>query len=156
MKVINEQLLNETTAKAKTSPRYRINHNFHEDLGDPINRFLNAMEPETYVRPHRHLSPAKDEIFLILRGKVVLFVFDEIGNITENLILAPSEGIYGAELKAGTWHSILVLEEGTVIYEIKQGPFAPLLPEDMAPWSPDGNDLIAVNEYMEKLRNTLI
>ena len=70
MKIINEQLLDETQAKALQSPRLRMNYNFHERLDDPINRLLNAMEPGTYLRPHRHLNPAKDEIFLLLRGKV--------------------------------------------------------------------------------------
>ena len=123
MKIINEQLLDETQAKALQSPRLRMNYNFHERLDDPINRLLNAMEPGTYLRPHRHLNPAKDEIFLLLRGKVAVFLFDEEGNITEKTILNPKEGAYGAEIKAGTWHGLLVLESGSVIYEIKQGPF---------------------------------
>ena len=121
MKIINEQLLDETQAKALQSPRLRMNYNFHERLDDPINRLLNAMEPGTYLRPHRHLNPAKDEIFLLLRGKVAVFLFDEEGNITEKTILNPKEGAYGAEIKAGTWHGLLVLESGSVIYEIKQG-----------------------------------
>ena len=52
MKIINEQLLDETQAKALQSPRLRMNYNFHERLDDPINRLLNAMEPGTYLRPH--------------------------------------------------------------------------------------------------------
>ena len=113
MKIINEQLLDETQAKALQSPRLRMNYNFHERLDDPINRLLNAMEPGTYLRPHRHLNPAKDEIFLLLRGKVAVFLFDEEGNITEKTILNPKEGAYGAEIKAGTWHGLLVLESGS-------------------------------------------
>ena len=107
MKIINEQLLDETQAKALQSPRLRMNYNFHEKLDDPINRLLNAMEPGTYLRPHRHLNPAKDEIFLLLRGKVAVFLFDEEGNITEKTILNPKEGAYGAEIKGygtGFWY----------------------------------------------------
>ena len=59
MKIINEQLLDETQAKALQSPRLRMNYNFHERLDDPINRLLNAMEPGTYLRPHRHLNPIR-------------------------------------------------------------------------------------------------
>ena len=101
MKIINEQLLDETQAKALQSPRLRMNYNFHERLDDPINRLLNAMEPGTYLRPHRHLNPAKDEIFLLLRGKVAVFLFDEEGNITEKTILNPKEGAYVAEIVRG-------------------------------------------------------
>lgn len=59
MKIINEALLDETTGRAKQSPRLRMNYNFHEHLDDPVNRLLNALEPGTYLRPHRHLNPKK-------------------------------------------------------------------------------------------------
>jgi len=152
MKIIDKELLDKTTARAKESPRLRINYNFHEELDDPINRLLNAMEPATYVRPHRHLYPAKEEIFFLLRGKAVLFIFDDKGNITDTLSLDPLNGSYGAELTAGTWHSLLVLESGTVLYEIKPGPFTPLQPEDLAPWSPAAEDTAAVEKYMQYLQ----
>ncbi len=155
MKIINEQLLDETQAKASRSPRLRMNHNFHERLDEPINRLLHAMEPGTYLRPHRHLNPAKDEIFLLLRGKVAVFLFDEEGNVAERTILDPREGVYGAEIEAGTWHGLLVLESGSVIYEIKQGPFAPLAPENLAPWSPGAEDTEGVARYLEWLRRSL-
>lgn len=107
MKIINEALLNETTGRAKQSPRLRMNYNFHERLDDPVNRLLNALEPGTYLRPHRHLNPKKDEIFLLLRGRIAVFLFDNKGEITQTQILDPKEGVYGAEIKAGTWHGLL-------------------------------------------------
>lgn len=156
MKLITEQLLDETTAKAKVNPRLRMNYNFHEDLDDPVNRLLNAMEPGTYLRPHRHLNPDKDEVFLLLRGKAAVFIFDESGNVTETITLCPTEGVYGAEIKAGVWHGMLVLESGSVVYEVKKGPFAPLSPENLAPWSPAAEDKEAVDLYINKLESLLI
>lgn len=151
MILINEALLNETTERAKQSPRLRMNHNFHERLDDPVNRMLNALEPGTYLRPHRHLDPDKDEIFLLLRGRVAVFLFDDDGNVSRIQILDPKEGVYGAEIKAGTWHSLLVLESGSVIYEIKEGPFVPLSADNFAPWSPAPEETEAVRIYMELL-----
>lgn len=151
MKLINEALLNETTALAKQSPRLRMNYNFHEQLDDPINRLLNAMEPGTYLRPHRHLNPDKDEVFLLLRGKVAVFLFDDKGNITAKQILDPKNGNYGAEIKAGVWHGLLVLESESVIYEVKQGPFAPLSADNLAPWSPEADDVAGVQQYIDWL-----
>ena len=137
MKIINKQLLDETSERAKQSPRLRMNYNFHEQLDDPVNRLLNAMEPDTYIRPHRHLNPDND------------------GNITEKLLLDPLAGSYGAEIKPGIWHSLLVLESGTVIYEVKPGPFAPLHPENMAPWSPEPDDEKGIDEYLTYLTSNL-
>jgi cupin fold WbuC family metalloprotein len=155
MKIINEPLLDEVTAKAKKAPRLRMNHNFHEDLNDPLNRLLNAMEPDTYLRPHRHCNPDKNEIFVLLRGKVAVFLFDEEGNITETVILDPLKGCYGGEIPAGIWHGLLVLESGSVIYEVKQGPYAPLTPENMAPWSPEAGDAEGAGKYLKKLNEQL-
>ena len=155
MKIINEQLLDDTSEKAKQSPRLRMNYNFHDQLEDPLNRLINAMEPGTYLRPHRHLNPDKDESFLILRGRIALFLFDNEGNITEQLILDTKKGVYGADVKAGVWHGLVVLEPETVLYEAKNGPFAPLSPDNFAPWSPEPDDKEAVDRYICSLITTL-
>ncbi|MDR0796942.1 MAG: WbuC family cupin fold metalloprotein [Tannerella sp.] len=152
MKIIDRQLLDATTARAKVSPRLRMNYDFHESLDDPVNRLLNAMEPDTYVRPHRHCNPDKNEIFLLLRGKIAVFLFDDDGYITDTFVFDPLNGNYGGEIKAGIWHGLLVLESGSVIYEIKEGPFVPLTPENMAPWSPSAEDTEEVQSYLEQLK----
>lgn len=151
MQIINDQLLDATREKALRSPRLRMNHNFHEKLDDPVNRLINAMEPGSYLRPHRHLTPQKDETFLLLRGKVALFLFDDNGTITEKLLMDPKAGVYGADIQAGIWHTLLVLEPGSVVFESKQGPFAPLAPEDFAPWSPEADDAEGIRKYLEYL-----
>ena len=148
MKLIEKALLDQTCAQAKQAPRLRMNYNFHAQLDDPINRLLNAMEPGTYIRPHRHLNPNKLEIFLLLRGQALLFLFDEEGKITDRVLLDPLQGSYGAEIEAGRWHSLLVLQPDTVLYEMKQGPFAPVTAENQAPWSPDSSDQEGVKRFL--------
>jgi Thermophilic glucose-6-phosphate isomerase and related metalloenzymes len=155
MKVIDKQLLDETTELAKKSPRLRMNYNFHESLDEPINRLLNALEPDTYLHPHRHCNPDKNEIFLLLRGKIALFLFDDEGRITDIRLLNPLDGCYGCEIPPGIWHGLLVLESGSVIYEIKEGPFTPLTPKNMASWAPSADDTKGVGEYLNKLRTFL-
>lgn len=151
MKLITEELLDKVSQEAKESPRLRMNYNFHESPDAPVQRMLNALEPDTYLPPHRHKNPDREEMYLVLRGRLITFFFDDEGNITERIELNPAEGRYGIEIPPGTWHSIVVLEEGTVIYEAKQGPYIPLSKENIAPWAPDGNDTEAVKEYIKKL-----
>ena len=148
--------MDETTERAKQSPRLRMNYNFHESLDDPINRLINALEPDTYLRPHRHCNPDREEIFLLLRGKVAVFLFDDDGRITDTLMLDPKNGCYGAEIQPGIWHGLLVLESGSVVYEIKKGPFAPLTPDNMASWAPSADDAKGVGEYLGKLKLVVI
>ena len=49
MTIIDEDLLNQVSEQAKTSPRLRMNYNFHQSLDDKCHRFLNAVEPGTEV-----------------------------------------------------------------------------------------------------------
>lgn len=155
MILIDKKLLDETTLRAKQSPRLRMNYNFHRTTDDPVNRLLNAMEPGTYLRPHRHTNPDKNEVFLLLRGKAALFLFDGEGNVTQKVILDPSAGTYGGEIPPGVWHTLLVMESGSVVYEVKQGPFSPLSPENMAPWSPPVEDAAEAAKYMAHLASYL-
>jgi cupin fold WbuC family metalloprotein len=152
MILINEQLLDQTTGKARLSPRGRANYNFHQQLDDPVNRLINALELDTYVRPHNHKNPDKNEIFLLLRGKVAIFTFDGNGNITTAAILDPKNGVYGGEIPPDTWHGLLVLQSGSVIYEVKEGPFTPISPENFAPFAPDPNDDQKVKAYLNYLK----
>lgn len=147
MKLITETLLDEVTEQARKSPRLRMNHNFHESMEAPIHRMLNALEPGTYLIPHRH--PDKEETYLVLRGSLIAILFDEEGEVINKVTLNPKMGNYGIEIPAGTWHGIVVLEPGTVIYEIKQGPFSPLTPENLASWAPAPTDREKVDAYMK-------
>lgn len=137
---INKTLLNEQTAKAQASTRLRMNYNFHQDYADPMNRMLNCLEPGTYTRPHKHEDPDKREIFLILRGKLAVLEYDEDGNILECVVLDPLAGNYGVEISAGTWHSVISLEAGTVVYEFKDGPYMPINDKNFAVWAPAEGD----------------
>lgn len=155
MKIIDKKLLDKTTEAAKASPRLRMNYNFHDDTNDLLNRLINAIEPGSYIRPHRHQNPDKEELFTLLRGKAAIFLFDDEGTITDKLILSPDEGVYGAEIAPGIWHTLVVLEPNTVVFELKRGPFAPLSPENLAPWSPPAEDTEAVRNYINTLNQNL-
>lgn len=152
MEYITDALLDDLSAQAAQNARLRMNHNFHRSMDDPIHRMLNALEPGTYIPPHRHLRSAKAESFLVLRGELALFVFDEEGNVSECRVVSPDRGTYGAEIPAGTWHSMLALQPGTVIYEVKPGPYRPIAPEDVAAWAPSAADAQAVSLYLESLQ----
>ena len=71
---------------------------------------------------------------IVLRGSLLAFFYDDAGNVTDKVCLNPSEGKYGLEIPSNTWHSIIALESGTVIFEIKKGPYQPLPSEDLASW----------------------
>lgn len=156
MKIIDTNLLDSLTEQARNTPRLRINHNFHDSLDDPINRLLNAVEPGTYVAPHRHINPDIDEIFLVLRGKIAMFIFNDDGTVKETFEMSPDSDIKGMELEPGVWHSLVVLESGTILYEIKNGPYTPLSPENIAPWAPKNGNQKEIDKYINHLLEIFI
>lgn len=139
MKTISAALLDEISHKATQSPRKRQNFNFHDSLGDPLQRLLNAMEPGTYVQPHKHEKPDKREFFIILKGKAVVIIFDNLGGIKNHTILSPETQEFGIEIPARTWHTIIILEEQTVLFEVKDGPYEQISDKNFATWAPKEN-----------------
>ena len=152
MQIVSHELLNEVTQKAKVSLRRRMNHNFHDDLADPINRMLNAFEPGTYIQPHKHENPDKREVFILLRGSLVVVFFDNLGNATDFVLLNRDKGSYAVEIPAGVWHSLFALESGSVVYEVKDGPYLPMNDKNFASWAPKEGDS-GCEEYLKNLTN---
>lgn len=150
MILIDLPLLDRLSAEAMTSPRRRKNYNFHEHLSDPINRMLNALEPDSYVQPHKHENPDKREIFIVLRGSFALFYFDDEGKVTEHAIISRDAACFGVEVEPRRWHSIISLETGSVFYEFKDGPYEAMNDKNMAPWAPREGDA-EVNDYVAAL-----
>jgi cupin fold WbuC family metalloprotein len=147
---INNALIQNTINQAKESPRKRKNYNFHKTLDANLQRMLNALEPGTFVQPHKHEDPDKVESFLILTGKMLVIEFDDYGSIVEFTVLSSASGNFGVEIPPKVWHCILPLESGTVVYEVKDGPYSPIDDKDFAPWAPkEGN--FGCEEYYKSL-----
>ena len=140
---IDLSLLNQVSEQAATSTRTRMNYNFHQ-LEDRVQRFLNAIEPGSYVQPHRHKEPLRDESFVILRGRGSVFIFDDQGNIQDCIILNSEAGSLGIDIPGGVFHSILSLEKGSVFFEVKPGPYIPIADKDFASWAPKENTAEAI------------
>ena len=134
---IENTLLEELIAKAKTSPRRRQHHNLHKSYGEYLQRFLNAVEPGSYIRPHRHLSAGKTEIFVPLKGRFLVLIFNEKGDVIDHEMLVPSASPYLVEIAPETYHTVCSLETGSVAFEIKDGPFDPAAAKDFATWAPE-------------------
>jgi len=151
MKVITSDLVAQLSAEARQNPRLRKNYNFHPSDESRCHRLLNAIEPGSYIRPHRHLDPEKDEAFILLSGKLGIVVFSDDGGIAEQTLLSHDGGNLAADISHGVYHTALALETGTVIYETKAGPFRQLNENENALWAPEGSDPRA-QEYLLRLR----
>jgi cupin fold WbuC family metalloprotein len=120
MKLIDDQLLNGLADEAKISPRLRKNYNFHQSLDDKCHRFLNALEPGTFIPVHHH--PDKAETFVVLKGRVKVSTYNDDGEVLESYILSHEDGRYGVDIPENVWHGLECLEPA-VLLECKAGPF---------------------------------
>lgn len=146
---IDQTLLDAVTAEARQATRLRRNRNLHA-APDLVQRFLNALQPGTYVRPHRHCrtDPGTGfECFLVLQGALGLLVLDDQGQLLARERLAAAGPLRGIELPEGTFHTLVALEPDTVMFELKQGPYVPVADKDfLASFPLEGTPEAAVQE----------
>lgn len=126
--IINSELLDNISAKAEESPRLRMNFNLHDSLDAKAQRLINVLLPGTVLPVHRHRHTA--ETYILLRGKMFVVFYNDLGAQTERYLLDPTAGNYGVQIPQGQWHGVEVIEPST-IFEVKDGPYTPLQPEDI-------------------------
>ncbi len=138
-------MLDDLGQQARQSPRLRANRTLHTELSDPVQRLAIAREPQTFVRPHRH--PGTWELLSAVRGRFVVLLFDDSGAVTSRTVLGEDCSVL--EFPANTWHGVLSLDSGGVIFEVTHGPYAPLTDADLAPWcgSGEGEEAARVNAW---------
>jgi cupin fold WbuC family metalloprotein len=134
LRVLGEDVIAAALDVARAGPRGRCNHNLHPTLDDPVQRFLNVLQPGSYVRPHRH-ERQRWELFLLLEGEAAAVVFDEAGIITATALLRRG-GTRAVEIAGGAWHTLFALAPDTALFEVKPGPYTPVSDKDFAPWAP--------------------
>jgi len=149
--LITQTLLQEVAAEAAASPRRRKNRNLHAANESPAHRLLNAVEPDSYVQPHCHLDPAKDETIIALRGRFGVVLFEADGRVRSTAVFEPGGASIGVDIPHGTFHSLVALAPGSVFFEAKAGPYVAASAAERAPWAPAEGTPEAVG-YLEIMR----
>ena len=149
--IIDNKLLNRLSLKSLESSRKRTNYNFHRSDDDLLQRMLNVVQPGSYVQPHKHENPDKREAFVILKGRMLVVLFNDSGNIIEHHILDRNSDVYGIEISPGTYHTIVALEKDTCVYEVKDGPYNPDDDKHFADWAPSEEQTEEGQFYLKKL-----
>lgn len=154
MKIVDDLLLDKLSVEAKLSDRLRKNLNLHREENDPVQRMLNALEPDTYIQPHKHEDPDKRELFVPIRGSLSLVVFDDEGVMVSEVILSEKSTARIAEIEAGVWHTVVCNEPDTIYFEVKDGPYDVSNDKTFASWAPSEQDK-AKAEYLHSLKKQL-
>ena len=134
--LIRQQDIDEAVLAARRSPRRRVIKPFHKRDKDPLHRMFNALQPGSYVQPHRHSEPPKAESIIVLRGCLAYVSFTGNGEVDGVFVLRPDGEAFGIDTEPGVFHTFFALEAGTVVYEVKPGPYEPATDKDFAAWAP--------------------
>lgn len=126
---ITQVVLDQLTEQAKASPRLRMNMDLRNSADDQSQRMLNAIEPGSPLPIHRHMKSS--ETVVCLRGHLREIFYNDKGDVTDVIDLAPNSDCVALNIPMGQWHTVEVLESGTVIIEVKDGAYQPLSPEDI-------------------------
>ena len=154
---LDNKFLNDLSQQAKKNPRLRQHYNLHKNYAEPCQKVLNAIEPLSYIRPHRHFTVPKNEFFLAIRGRFALIIFDQEGTIQKvhRFSSQISTDFLAAEVQHDAWHTVISLEQGSILLEVKSGPFDAKQPKDSASWAPEENT-IKSKEYSLYLKSMCI
>lgn len=136
---IDRKLIATKSREAAANPRRREVLVLHRDDQDPLQRMLNALQPGSYIRPHRHRRPPKAEPLVLLAGAAGFVVFEDDGtpSIENSILLHPHEGALVVDQREGAWHTFFALHPDTVLFEVKPGPFDPAAEKEFASWAPE-------------------
>jgi len=127
---ITQAVLDSLTKQAKASPRLRMNLDLRNSSEDKSQRMLNAIEPGSPLPIHRHQQSS--ETVVCLRGRLIEEFYDELDRTcTDRIELCPNGPVVAINIPIGQWHTAYALESGTVILEVKDGPYNPIGPEDI-------------------------
>lgn len=143
---------------AAANKRRRQHQNIHTDFEEPCQRLFNAIEPGSYIRPHRHATVPRDELLIAVRGLMALITFDDEG-LLQRVVHFGSEKYgrdvaIGVEINPETWHTVMALETGSILLEVKAGPFDHTQPKDLAEWAPAEGSLEA-QIYIAQLQQSI-
>ncbi|ATB30237.1 WbuC family cupin fold metalloprotein [Melittangium boletus] len=149
--ILSRSQVDEAAEASRASPRQRIILPLHKHESEGLQRMLNVVQPDSYVRPHRHLDPPRSESWVVLRGAVAFFTFEEDGRVRDCVRLEAGGERFGVDLGPGPFHGLVALVPDTVLFEAKNGPYSLANDKSFAPWAPEEGAPEA-RDYLHHLR----
>jgi len=147
---LTEDLIEQGLEESRKSDRKRMILPIHRKQEAEVQRLINFLQPGTYIRPHLHPMPHASESIVLLQGAIRFFTFDESGEVLTDSKVSSTIIPDVIDIEPGTWHSFLVLEPDTIIFECKKGPYDANTDKEFADWAPEEDDP-ETEKFMNKL-----
>ena len=127
--LLDKVFLDQLSKSASENPRLRANFDLRNTDKDNSQRMLNALQPGTILPIHRH--PFTAETLIMVRGSICQKFYNNQGEVTDTFVLRAGGECSVLQIPAGQFHSLECLEEGTVIFEAKDGAYMPVSVDDI-------------------------
>ncbi len=149
----NQNFFKVLTSKAQFNNRLRQHQNLHTSFESPTQKFFNAIEPESYIRPHQHSDDQGPEMLVAIKGLMYLILFNDAGKIIDSYSLSTRDGDNSVlEIPSFQWHTVVSMESGSILLEVKNGPFNADSPKTFADWAPEEQSFDA-DVYLQELKD---
>ena len=129
-------MVGQLLALSRQSPRLRMLQKIHKSHDSGVQRMFNAMQPGTYLMPHRHMHPRKEETVMVVAGSLLFIEFTDDGEIANTMLLQPGTENFGVDVAPHVYHTYIPLKPDTLMFEIKDGPYAATNDKDVPGWAP--------------------
>lgn len=126
---------------SRESPRKRMIQRVHKSNDSNVHKMFNALQPGTYITPHRHLHPEKTETILVISGAMLFVEFTKDGELKNHQLIQPGTDAFGIDVAPHVYHTFIALKPDTLIFEVKDGPYEHDADKDIPQWAPkEGSD----------------
>jgi len=129
-------MVGELLAMSRQSPRKRMIQCLHKTQDAGVHKMFNALQPGTYVTPHRHMHPEKTETIIVVSGSMLFVQFTEDGTLDTHTLLQPGTEVFGVDVAPHIYHTFIALKQDTLIFEVKDGPYEHDTDKDIPAWAP--------------------
>ena len=140
---------------SRSSQRRRMVLPIHRRQDALVQRLINFVQPETYIRPHLHPREHAVETIFLYQGSLEFIVFKDDGTIDAHYRLKAGSSSPMIDIEPNIWHSFLVLEPDTIVMETKRGPYDSQLDKSFAEWAPEEGSS-GVPAYMNRLAEQVL
>ena len=152
--IVDPEQIEALFSLARFLPRKRATLTLYRTQGEKTHTEINAILPETYIRPHKHINSPQTETFVPLRGMAELVTFSEEGEILQKVLVGRG-AVAVAEVETNTWYTLVALSPFASL-EVKVHPAGYNKEKDevFAPWAPE-EGMKEADIYFENLRQKL-
>jgi len=152
---ITQEVVDDLKERALRSPRKRSRLCMHHSLDHVTHEMLIVFHKATFMPPHRH-PKGKSESYHIVEGSMIVYFFDDNGNITRsiNMKKAGGKGVFLYRLSNNEWHMPVPTSEWLVYHETYSGPFNKDFDVEFPEWAPLETDRQEISKFLKFIKAT--